>query len=732
MRYNQPFPDSFEDPNMRKDSIKLSGNTNLGSGDQLILGKVDTLYLGSQSPSLLELAEQFFLALELALKNFEDVANLILLPSYRGKIEPKETLAGANSVLERLRRALDPGVTISSEIAQTEPVSITSLTVEEFLKDNNHVILLGKPGAGKSSTLRRLFRYYKQNFLQDPDSNPIPIYLELNLWKDSGQNFNDFLEQQIRKYSPFLATQLPNLISENKLILLLDALDELPNPKLNYPSLGRNEAIDPRIQAIEKLAVTYHQLKCLVSCREKEFSGRPYWRDLHTLSLNTVQVKAFIEAYYELLPNAAELVNSFMTDFETNTHLQELFIQPFYLVRLLSYFLEEKQIPKNPAKLLKFSVSEALLRELERANHHGKDEKQSNDEVERLKILLSHLAFNMLEASQRGEIEKSQVDAWLWDVPSISHSVDSSNDNKPSASSSKQLEMDSLLKLAEDANLLSITNQMVRFYHPLLQDYFAVSFLQSQSLNPDWLERCSYPTFKEVWKFWNELDTKLFPNLKFLLQFKSADVRKNAVLALGYINNGEAITLLIECLQDENWKVQAGAIYAISKAKNNTILSALINILSDEDKRVNYYASSALLNQGNLAFEPLFTIANNELYSNILRSHAINLLGMLGDNRANSLLYNLLTHQEPMLRNSAANALGKLKPSLAVKLLECLLKDSSPEVRASAAFALGEIGDSRASKGLEELLNGEVNVECRQKFSEAIKKIDLVRSLEKK
>jgi hypothetical protein len=245
--------------------------------------------------------------------------------------------------------------------------------LEDFLLKNTRVMLLGAPGAGKSTSLRYLVRLLAQNW-QNPTApvfppiagavvaeewrNLIPLYVELNHWDSEIATLPDFLRHELRtRYnSPKLADKLDELLHANRVLLLLDALNEMPG----FSSFTQLATGDRRVGAIAALSIQYPALPCLLSCRVRDFVHGPAWRDLHILPLNQAQVYEFALTAYrrygkEGEQRAATLMGLlFDKASATGRKLREIAAQPFYLLKLLAYYDEKRELPSNPAESLKF------------------------------------------------------------------------------------------------------------------------------------------------------------------------------------------------------------------------------------------------------------------------------------------------------------------------------------------------------------------------------------------
>ena len=124
---------------------------------------------------------------------------------------------------------------------------------EAFDYYGGRALLLGDPGAGKTTTLLAFVRDAVAKRLEN-STLPLPITAPIATWR--GEQLADWLARQI----PLLNwDDLGRLVGEGKLLLALDGLDELG---------GEREGKDPRQQFLSLLPPNNH---VVASCRVKDY-----------------------------------------------------------------------------------------------------------------------------------------------------------------------------------------------------------------------------------------------------------------------------------------------------------------------------------------------------------------------------------------------------------------------------------------------------------------------------
>ncbi len=600
-------------------------------------------------------------------ERYEDTANIVFPALKPGTIkEQKRDVARVQAFLSGFDPKFsprNPATLKPNEQAQEEEL-------EPFLLNHTRIVLLGDPGAGKSTALRGLFREYAGRWKKD-SAGVVPLFAALNRWQES-ESFLVFLQKEAQE----LGDMLPNLLEEGRVLLLLDGLNELPGLKRDKET---QEIDDPRSIAIAELRQEYPKVLCLLTCRVKEFTGGPGWCDLHVLPLRREQLEAIAYAYFEEeTKKAAQLISILYSGKQEK--LQTLAEKPFYLRRLLSFFAAQDKIPENPALLLAYSVEQALDEEIAKGL-------LKTEEREELKERLSLLAFNMTEA-YKISTNQEQAAGWFFylrNKPDFYGRV--KEEPKTDGTELKQAKIG--FKKGEGCGLLSLQGNEVKFAHQLLQKIFCAIFLKKQRLGKRWVERVIYG-FDEIWPLLAGLETQLINTLSLALKDKDKYVRYSAAEALGYIGDAKAIEPLIQILNDKDSDVRSYAAEALGYIGDARAVKSLSLALKDRDENVRQYAAAALRKIGGPAIKPLIQILNDT--NKDVRERATVTLGNISNARPMEPLILALKDKDKYVRYSAAEALGYIGDAKAVEPLILVLKDRDENVRQYAAAALGKIG----------------------------------------
>jgi hypothetical protein len=171
--------------------------------------------------------------------------------------------------------------------------------------------VLGEPGSGKTMLMVRLVIDLLTERKKEPRSDvPIPVFVPITSWDPRKQELYVWLEEQLTLSHPGLAatvsaatpgkprqSRIAALLSEQKIVPLLDGLDEMP--------------IAIRRAAISKLNETFklpnRPLRLVVTCRAKEFKEAV---GQHGAGWNPLRCAAAIE----LQPLDTEQVKEYLSE----------------------------------------------------------------------------------------------------------------------------------------------------------------------------------------------------------------------------------------------------------------------------------------------------------------------------------------------------------------------------------------------------------------------------------
>ncbi len=486
---------------------------------------------------------------------------------------------------------------------------------EAFEHYGGRVLLLGDPGAGKTTTLLAFVRDAVCKRLENP-ALPLPITAPISTW-DGKTSLEDWLARQVLLLKK---DDLVRLIDEGKALLALDGLDELGAVReetiLQKRDVKKEDGtqeqedvmtimqFDPRSRFLN-LFPTISNL--IVSCRIKDYieiGQKATLAGAVTLQpLDDVQMQTY-------LSNQSQLWTTLIAD----NALHEIARKPLVL-SLLAYAFNG--VDEQARKL--YDLNHGDLRDkifeiyVQRRYEHEADKRLLPYSFEKMTTILRNAAF----ANAADRWQPTNV------LPAYSFAPTLRSDPK------LIIEQAFLLHL-----IVPVGGGNYSFLHLLLHNYFA---------------------FQKALDTLNDSDERL---------------RWNAVVALGKIGDIRAVTPLTNALLNDPIVSVREMVAAVFQGIGNAqMIEPLVGALGDPSASVRTIAMRALIQiGGEQAIESLISALNNP--NAIMRNYAVWILGKIGGERVVKRLGAVLYDQNIDVRWRAVSALREIGTPEALAAVE--------------------------------------------------------------
>ncbi len=480
------------------------------------------------------------------------------------------TLRGADTpdaVEKRHVQALPMAFFDLAGIAADQPQGFSDFHAA-FHQHGGRVLLLGDPGAGKTTTLFAFARDAVSRRLSDPNA-PLPLLAPISLWNAEQQTpLIDWLATSI----PALTRQdIEQELAAGRALLLLDGLDELGAERENPQT---KETYDPRVRFTELLfapanaIMQQKQTQLVVSCRVKDY---------HDLTQHGGQK----------LPLSGAVTLQALDDVQMQAYLREL---P-QLWAALQKDAELREVARTPLLLSLFAFAFAEA---------GEELKKLEDLSEgdlRDAIFEQYVQRRYAHEERKYRVRGEQIPFALEEIYDVLGRVGIDTSVKSNLEISTEIierhagfeKTPDFTLFVLDLNLLTRRSDSdIQFVHLLLRDYFiflkAVPLLKHQ----DW--RISIQAVRALGKIH---DPRALDQLLEVFESGNPYLRDTTAVVLGEIGDLRALPVLIEALYDTRMTVKRRAAIGLAKLGTGAI-PALRNVLYSGSGVPQYEAAHAL------------------------------------------------------------------------------------------------------------------------------------------
>lgn len=614
-----------------------------------------------------------------------------------------------------------------------EPRPLLSL-LQSYVSQGQQVVVLGEPGAGKTTTLEALsYRLARRAYqgqvavwvvflgiialLMTSHSPwwalllliiplfdfvfrrwPLPLLIELRHYE--GGAVEDFLKKTVarRVGGEALSDGLRGYVERGCLVWLLDGVNEVGGRAYESALGGWRECFKPGHYFA-------HASVIFTSRTGENPAGRLGLEEvLEVLDLDNEGVRGFLRAY-----DSRDVAGDFAV-LQCNNMLSErgLGRNPYWLKMMV----ESGLYTRNRGALFEYFARRLIQRELDKSPVRPRPSVVLlEDELE----ALSYLAYLMSDTGQVSlALERAEEELARW----VEH---------------RRLEYKprKILDEAEAATLMRLSwrENRAEFAHQLMQEFFAAYALRlhpAEALrhadDPRWWETLlmlgglvrDHTVLAQTTLGDGKDKRRLFLTVGLLRSVDEPDVElehqvtmtlvenlrqgatlehKRAAVKLAEVAGDEAVETLSELLQEEDRVVKEGTVEILGEIGTKKAAQILTVYLGDEV--VAGHVAETLASIGEPAVEPLVAALRDQ--DSDVRSRTAEVLVQIGEPAVESLI-RALRDDDRWVRRGVAEALGRIEDRRAVEPLIEVLGD---ELAAwEAAEALGQIGDGRAIEPL--------------------------------
>jgi predicted NACHT family NTPase len=258
---------------------------------------------------------------------------------------------------------------------------------ENAVKKYKKLIVLGKPGAGKTTFLKHLALQCNQGMFMP---NLIPIFLNLKYFSEAS-NSPPLLEYIGQVFSECGVTteQIQEVFLRKSVLLLLDGLDEI-----------KNEHYERVLNEIRNLSRIYYDnyfiLTCRIAAKEYSYDVLDKFTEVELADFDQEQIELFISQWFAAKNNKNIKVKEVLKALEKNYRLSQLAVTPLLLTLICLVFEEKGTAPNNRSELYTEGL-EILLNKWDAKRGIQREKIYQELSLQRKKDLLSYVAFETFQ-----------------------------------------------------------------------------------------------------------------------------------------------------------------------------------------------------------------------------------------------------------------------------------------------------------------------------------------------
>jgi predicted NACHT family NTPase len=367
----------------------------------------------------------------------------------------------------------------------------------EAVERHDKLLILGKPGAGKTTFLKWLTLQCNAGRLHQ---SQVPIFVPLKEFAESPgkPSLSEFMARQLTGCGIENAqTAVEQILQAGRSLVLLDGLDEVQ-------AEDNDRVLNTIFQTSRQFDANQFVMTCRLAAKEYTFEQ---FTEVEVADFDNEQIADFAHKWFQTKdPTKAK---EFPEELDAHQGLRELATNPLLLTLLCLIFGERAGFPANRSELYEEGV-DVLLKKWDGKRNIKRDVVYKELSLHRKEDLLSQVAFTAFERSDyffKQKFVEEIIRDYIYNLPNAN--------TDPEA---LQLDSEGILKSIEAQHglLVERARGIYSFSHLTFQEYFTARHFK-EKLNGDFGNLVSHITEKR-WREVFLLTAGMLKNADELLQ----------------------------------------------------------------------------------------------------------------------------------------------------------------------------------------------------------------------
>lgn len=345
---------------------------------------------------------------------------------------------------------------------------------EQFLDRGRKFFILGRPGAGKTTFLKRLAVREAQRGRWGRCLNKVPIFVPLKQFAESGKPMFEFIVDQFAVcHFPDAAPFVEGLLKSGYALVLFDGLDEVTWAE-DFQANRRGQVTE----ILENFSHQYTHCHIVITCRIAaiDYTFSPAFTYLEMSDFGPEQVDMFVHNWFRdeaALDASTALAERMLAELAQPEHdgIRDLARSPLLLTLLCLNYDETHSFPARRVEIYEEAL-DALLKKWDKSRNIQRGGAYHTLSLGRKRQMFARIAYDAFNRNeilfQQSQLEK-EIKAYLQHVPELPNPID--------------MDAESVLQeiIAQHGIFAVQAHRFYSFAHLTFQEYYAAKYIDENA-----------------------------------------------------------------------------------------------------------------------------------------------------------------------------------------------------------------------------------------------------------